>query len=204
MSRLVSHRLRALLALAAVAIVTLVGMRGTVAAMSSQTGSDANSLSAGTVALDDNATGVVMFDLSGLKPNDTESACIKVVSKGSLPSSVTLYGSTGGSGLDRYLSITITRGSFSSEPGPRSCTGFVPDSTVHIPGQPQGVIWMAPLDLFPKTYAASAVLDPVFWAPETWTQDEGHVYKIQLTVGDNSAAAGKNVTQTFTWEARNL
>ena len=200
----VSRTLRALVVLAALAIVTLVGMRGTVAAMSSQTESGGNGFSAGTVALEDNDTGLAMFDLSGLKPNDTQTACIKVVSKSSLPSTVTLYGSTSGSGLDRYLSITITRGTFSSEPAPRSCTGFVPDSTVHIPGQPQGVIFPAALDVFPDSYAASAILEPVFWAPETWTQDESHVYKIQLTVGDNAAAAGTDVTQTFTWEARNL
>ena len=40
-------------------------------------------------------------------------------------------------------------------------------------------------------------------SPETWTASEKHVYRIQVTLQNNAAAAGKNATQDFTWEARN-
>jgi hypothetical protein len=47
------------------------------------------------------------------------------------------------------------------------------------------------------------VVDAKPSVPEAWTTGEAHAYKLTLTVRDENAAQGENVTQAFTWEARN-
>jgi Camelysin metallo-endopeptidase len=162
-----------------------------------------NSFASGTVALSDNDSGGSMFSLSGWKPGDTASRCIKVTYDGSLTADVRLYGTTTGSGLDPYLGLTVTRGTYSpTEPGFSSCTNFTPDSTTYITGQAAGVVYAGTLQDFPDAYA-SGIVDPTSGSPEDWTTGEAHVYKFQLAQGDNVTARSKNATQTFTWEARN-
>lgn len=160
-----------------------------------------NSFAAGTVAISDDDAGAAMFDsLTNLKPADSFSRCIVVTYDGNLPASVRLHGTTGGTGLDSHLSLKVTRGSKSSAFS--GCSDFAADSTTYISGQPAGVVYDGTLAGFPDSNA-SGVVDPVASSPETWTTNESHAYRFDVTVQNDAAAAGKTATQVFRWEAQN-
>jgi hypothetical protein len=190
--------------LAAVVTVGLASVAGayTWAAFVATTNNGGNSIVAGTVTLSDNDSGGSLLSLANAVPGSADNGCIRVRYAGSLPSSVRLYGTTGGSGLDQYLDLTITRGVYSpSEPAFDSCTNFQADSTNYI-GAGAGVIYTGTLQGFPDNYA-SGLVDPLAGFPETWTGTEDHVYRFNVTVQSNFAAQTKNATQVFTWEAQN-
>jgi len=190
------------LTLAAIALVCVLAGAQTWAAYNATTGSTANSFATGTVVLVDNDSGAAMLSLSDALPTATDTACITVSYTGSLASVVRLYGTTTGSGLDAYLDLKITRGSFpGAPPAFDSCTTFSADATDYV-GSGSGVIYNGTLQAFPDDYAAGRV-DPLPAGPETWTNAESHVYKVQVTLQNNGSAEGKGATQTFTWEARN-
>ena len=187
--------------LGGVAALTLSA--STLAAFLATTANTGSEISAGTVKLTDNDSGSSLFSLSGLQPNSTSTSCIKVTAQGSLASGVRLYGTTTGSGLDAHASVVVTRGSYSpAEPSFGSCTNFLADSTTYVRGQPQGVVYAGILQDYPDSWTGG-IVDPAPGSPEAWTVGESHVHRFQLTVGDNRAAEGKNVGQSFIWEARN-
>jgi predicted ribosomally synthesized peptide with SipW-like signal peptide len=193
---------RTLLALVAITVAVALGGAQTWAAYSATSTSAGNSFAAGTVALADNDSGTALLSLSAAVPGNSDSGCITVSYTGSLASAVRLYGTTTGTGLDAYLDLKVTRGGFSGAPPAfDSCTTFTPDATDYI-GSGSGVIYNGTLQGFPDDYAAGHA-DPLAASPETWTTNETHVYKLQVTLQDNPAAQGKDAPQTFTWEARN-
>jgi hypothetical protein len=186
--------------LAAMAVVLPVG-GATLAAYTGDTPSSGNRIEAGSVDLRDNDSGSGLLSLSGAIPGDNDSGCIKVTYQGSLPSTVKLYGTTGGTGLDQYLMLKVTRGTYGgADPGYKSCAGFQPDATDYL-GAGAGVVYNGTLQDYADDYA-TAVADPPGGAA-TWTTGEQHVYKLEVTLQPNLAAQGKTATQTFTWEARN-
>jgi predicted ribosomally synthesized peptide with SipW-like signal peptide len=182
------------------ALVAAVSGLGTWSVFSQTTSNSGNSFAAGTVAIGDNDAGAAMLSLSNARPGDSDTSCIVVTYTGSLSSSVQLFGTTTGTGLDPYLDLKVTRGTISL-PTFDSCTGFTADSNDYI-GAGAGVIYNGTLQGYPDSYA-SGIVDPLSGTPESWTNGEAHAYKLQVTVQDNDAAIGKNATQTFTWEARN-
>lgn len=112
----------------------LVGAGGgvTMAAFVATTANTANQIESGTVQIADNDDGSTTMSFSNANPGATDSSCIKVTSDGSLASSVRLYGTTTGSGLDPYLNLKVTRGSFTpTEPAFDSCTNFAADGTIY-------------------------------------------------------------------------
>lgn len=172
------------------------------AAYSDDTNTTGNQFAAGSVTVADNDAGDVMLSLTDARPGDTTQACIKVTYSGSLPASVRMYGTTSGTGLAQYLSLRITRGTFTSpEPQFASCTNFTADATNYI-GQGAGVVYNGTLAAYPDAYA-DGIVDPLAASPEEWTGPESHVYRVTVTLLDDSAAEGKTATQAFTWEARN-
>jgi len=170
-------------------------------AFSSTTANTGNSFTAGTVTIADNDAAAAMFSMTGMTPSSTETACIKVSYTGTLTSNVRLYGTTTGTGLDPYINLTVTRGTYSSDPGFDSCTNFTADSTDYI-GSGAGIMYSGTLTAYTDSYVAGTV-DPTSGSPEAWTNGENHVYEFVVTVADNNSAQGLNATQTFTWEARN-
>ena len=191
----------ALVASAIVVIVTLAVVAWTWSAFSSTTSNSANSAAAGTVVLSDNDSGTAVFSMNAVKPGDTDAGCIKVTSTGSLASLVKLYGTTTGTGLDPYLTLTVTRGTVSSGSFD-DCTGFTADTTNYA-GLGAGVLYSGLLNAFPTSYA-SGIADPASASvPEVWTNGEVHAYKLMLLANDTNSAQGLSATQTFTWEARN-
>jgi predicted ribosomally synthesized peptide with SipW-like signal peptide len=181
-------------------LLGVVGGYGTWAAFSSTTANAGNAFAAGNVTLADDDSGVAMLSLSNAKPTDSDTGCIVVTFTGSLASTVRLYGTTTGTGLDAYLDLTVTRGSIAS-PSFDSCSGFSADATNYV-GAGAGVIYNGTLQAFADDYAGGLV-DPTSGSPESWTNGEAHAYKFVVTVQDNNSAQGKNATQAFTWEARN-
>ena len=182
-------------------IVTFTGY-GSYSAFTATTSNTGNTLAAGTVAIADNDGAGTLVTLSNAKPGSTDTGCITVTYTGSLAANVSLYmSSLTGTGLGPYVTLTVTRGSFSpSAPAFRSCTNFVADGTNYI-GAGNGVIYNGNLSAFPTTYANG--LEPTTGSPATWNNPDSHVYKFTVTVQDNNSAQGLTATAGFTWEARN-
>jgi hypothetical protein len=183
-------------------IAALVPAAGgaTYAAFRATSSNGGERIEAGSVRLADNDSGGSMLTFSGGYPGQADTGCIEVTYSGSLDAVVRLYGTTTGTGLDQYLDLKVTRGAYSSNPGFDSCSNFSADATNYI-GAGAGVIYNGTLQGFGDNYAGGLV-DPTAGTPETWTTNEKHVYRIQVTLQNNAAAAGKNATQDFTWEAR--
>jgi hypothetical protein len=199
-SRGTRSRVRAGLLLAALLGAAAGG--GTEAAFTATSANDGNRIEAGSVRLDDNDSGSALLALAAAEPGATDAGCIKVTYGGSLPSDVRLYGATTGSGLDQYLELSVTRGTYApTDPAFDSCTNFQPDATNYI-GQGAGVVYDGTLQGYPDDNA-SGIVDPPAGGPESWATGESHVYKLELTLRHNLAAQGLNATQQFTWEARN-
>ena len=136
--------------------------------------------------------------------NGLEAGSVKLSDNGdgSIPSTVRLHGTTTGTGLDAYLDLKVTRGSYSpSTPAFKSCANFQPDATNYI-GAGNGVIYNGTLQGFPDDYA-SGLVDPLSGSPESWTTGESHVYRLDVTLQSNFGAQGKTAAQVFRWEARN-
>jgi hypothetical protein len=181
--------------------VTSLSAASTFSAFTGTGNNPGNSVTAGSVALTDNDSGTAMFTMTNAKPGDTDSACIQVTSTGTLPSLVKLYGSATGTGLGAYLNLTVTRGTVSSG-NFDDCTNFTADATNYA-GLGAGVLSNGLLNAYPTTYAGGLTDPRTASVAETWTTGEVHAYKFTLTVQDVNAAQGLNVTQAFTWEARN-
>jgi hypothetical protein len=197
-------------------IVALVGSIAAVAtwsAFSETTGNETNQFETGSLNLTDNDSGTALFNMSGAVGGDTVEKCITVSYSGTLTSNVRLYGATtGGNGLNAYLDLQVTRGSFSgATPAGNACTNgagssFVADSVTYSGGNGAGsggVLFNARMNNYPTTWSAG-IVDAPGGTPEPWTASETHVYRLRVTVANDSDAAGKNHTQTFTWEAQNV
>jgi hypothetical protein len=189
------------LTLALMAVIGGAAGFGTWSAFSATTENTGNTFATGTVVIGDSDGGGTspMLALADASPGTTDTSCITVTYTGSLPSSVHLYGTTAGTGLDQYLNLVVTRGSGAA--GFDDCTGFTSDTTDYI-GSGNGVIYSGTLQGFPDAYG-SAIVDPVAGSPESWTNPESHEYRFAVTVQDNTNAQGLNASQSFTWEARN-
>lgn len=163
---------------------------GTFSAFSATTDNPGNAFQAGTVSLTDDDSGSAMLSLSNARPGDSDTGCIVVTYTGTLPSSVRLYGTTGGTGLDQYLDLTVTRGTIAGASFD-SCANFTPDAG-------GGVIYSGNMAGYPDAYGAGLV-DP----DGSWTTGEARAYRFSVSVQDDGGAQGLNASQTFTWEARN-
>ncbi|HEV3001770.1 MAG TPA: TasA family protein [Solirubrobacteraceae bacterium] len=198
-------------------IVFLIGVIASVAglatwsAFSSTTSNSGNQFQTGSVTLTDNDSGTAMFNMTSARPGDTVSKCITVSYTGTLTSNVRLYGAaTAGNGLDSYLDLKVTRGTFSgATPANMACTdgggsSFVADSVTYSGGNgagASGVMFNARMNLYPTTWTAG-IVDAPGGTAEAWTNPESHVYRFEVTVANDNAAANKTHTQTFTWEAQ--
>ena len=97
-------------------------------------------------------------------------------------------GAVTGTGLEQYLNMTVEIGT-GTVAWP-DCTGFTPGSTIYATNT---------MSNFMSTYTD--------WNSglATWTPSAGNqsrVFRITLSLQDNNAAQGKDVTFGFTWEAQ--
>ena len=160
-------------------------------AFSDTTSNVANSASAGSVAIEDDDAGSVLFNVSGMVPNDTAVNCIEVTYQGDVTPSapIQLYrsGANTGDGLDQYLDLDIeigTGGSFGS------CGGFTPSST----------LFTNTLQSFAATHLDYATALGTGWSPTGAGQSR--TFRFTLTQQDDNAAQGLSAGFGFTWEAR--
>lgn len=160
------------------------------------------------VCLFDNDVDTAMFTMSNMVPGSTDSGCIKVTYAGTLSSTVKLYGTTTGTGLDQFLNLRVTRGTnVPTDPAFDTCASFVADLTNYI-GEGVGVIYNGTLQAWTDSYSvgladpADCLVPPC--ASEAWTDSESHVYKLEITLDDTDAAQGLTAVQEFTWEARDV
>ena len=181
-------RLAALLLGVAVAGALVVTQ--TRGAFSSTTDNGSNTWSAGTVTLNDDDAGSVMFNTSAMGPGDTATKCINVTYTGTLTSNVKLYGSVGGTGLADYLTTTIDVGSGATGGAAMSCTGFVSSSNLHT----------GTLTAFG---AANTNYANGLAGFDGATNPTTKSYRFTVALADNNAAQGKTASATFTWEAQN-
>ncbi len=187
-------------ALAVTAIGSLAGA-STWSSFSDLTTNPGNTFTAGTVTIGDDDSGAAMFNgLSNLKPGDSATRCLAVTYNGSVPASVRLHGTTGGTGLDSHLQLQVTRGAKSSAFS--GCSDFTADSTTYLAGKPAGAVYDGTLAAYPDSWAGG-IVEPVTGSPETWIAGESHAYRFEITVLNDIAAQGKTATQTFRFEAEN-
>jgi hypothetical protein len=178
-------------------LVGLVVGTGAWSAFSATTGNPGDNFQAGTVTLSDNDSGAMFVNLTGLIPGNTYTNCIRVDYTGSLAAEVRMYGTTGGTGLANYLTMTVTRGTAGAW---NTCAGWAGDATDYGNGG-AGVVYRGALADYPDDWDGRLVDTPT--QQESWTNPESHYYKFTITVDDDNQAQGLTATQTFTWEARN-
>jgi hypothetical protein len=187
------------------ASAVVLGLMGVVAGVSTfsaftaTTANAGNTFAAGSVIIGDNDSNGAMFSMSALKPGDNDTGCITVTYTGTLAAGVKMYGTTGGTGLDPYINVVVTRGTIAS-PTFDSCAGFSADATDYI-GSGAGVVYSGTLAGYADNWGAGLVDAP--GATETWNTNEVHTYRFAVSVADNDLAQGLTAGQTFTWEARN-
>ena len=188
-------RLRRVLgSLLIVGVVGFVAGAGTFAAFSSTSGNSANTYAAGTVYVSDNDAGSSMWSVSNQLPGASVTKCIRVTYTGSLDANVKLYTSSGSTGLDQYLDMTVDKGSMPSGTSFPACTSFSSESTIY-----SGTVQNFKSN---KTSFASGV--SAFPGAQTkWATNDTLVYRFTVTLQNNSSAQGLSCTLALTWEARN-
>jgi hypothetical protein len=158
----------------------------------------ANSISTGTIQLSSGSFTTPVVSLSAAKPGAVSTGCIQITNSGTLSAQMRLYGTGSGTGLNEYLKLVITRGSFSATPPAGSCAGFTADATNYI-AQGAGVIYSGTLASLPSS-ASTALLDPTASSPATWSSQSTHGYQMQVTLLANASAQGLTGKVTFTFE----
>src|SRR5687767_7964268 len=92
---------RVLLSLLTIGTMAGLATGATLAGFSDTALSSNNQFQSGTVDIDDNDNGVAILELTNAGPGGWDQGCITVTSRGTLASSVRLYGATTGTGLDQ-------------------------------------------------------------------------------------------------------
>lgn len=178
---------RALALLASLGFVSVLVMTSSRAAFVDTTDNTSNSFSAGTVVLNDDDAGSVLFNVNNLAPGDTRTNCINVSYTGSLTSNVHLYAAASGA-LAPYLDVTIHAGSGGTY---NDCAAFTPSGGA----------------LYTGTLANLAATRTNFANGLTGydgaTNPSSRTYRIVVTLQDDNAAQGLSATADFTWEAQN-
>ena len=142
------------------------------------------------VELTDSDAGTAMFaDGVPLAPGIAEERCIEVTYAGDVdPRPVMLYASATDGPLAPYLDLTIEVGR--ADVGIfGSCSGFVPDSTVH----------SGTLAGFVAAHSSYATGAPT-WDPAG--SGESRHFRFSVAVQDDPAAAGLSAVFGFSWETR--
>ena len=180
-------------------IAGMVGF-GVFSAFSSTTTNPGNNFRAGSVTLTSDNTATALYDVTGAKPGDSSPVkCITVTYSGSLPSTVKLYRSamTGGTGLDAYLDLTVTKGASTY---PTDCTGFTPAAT-------GSNVFSAKLDTLGTSFSSgTAVTLTNGSGAAAWTNGNAVTYRFQASLASgvsNNANGLVTGTHSFSFEAQN-
>ncbi len=150
---------------------------GVFAAFSATTSNPNNSFTAGTVSISDNDGGTALYSVTNKKPGDFAESCIQVTYTGTVTNSIKLYRSafTGGSGLDSYIDLAITKGTGTAA----DCSDFSGATSVY----------SGTLTALGSTFAGGVALTNGA-SQASWTQNDAVTYKVRATLQDNNAAQG--------------
>lgn len=175
------------------------------AAFTDTTDNNGNDFAAGTVAISDDDSGSVLFDISNFNPGDSFENCIVVQYDGSLDADVRLYGAnlstTTAQNLAPQLNLTIEEGTGSAfvatELGGNEgdCTGFVASSTLTGVGET--------IDSFATNYTnfGNGLSS---WAPLGGSSDtRTYRFVVELDAGVPNSFQGMDAQIDFVWEAQN-
>jgi hypothetical protein len=181
----------------------VVGVVGNFAALvvyglfTATTQNSGNEITSGTVELTDNDSGSALYNLTGVRPGDVTSRCIKTTYAGSLPAVVRLYSPSSAGPLAPYVDLTVTQGTQTSPTFP-SCTGFAPDAA--------GAIFTGTLQGFEQarsSYATGVTTAPA--GKTGWATGEAVVYRFQATLQASAPDASQGWStgvHSFVWEGR--
>lgn len=182
----------------------VVGVLGSFVALgafglfSATTQNSGNEISSGVVSLSDNDAGSSLVNVTGAKPGDSWTRCIKVTYSGSLPSQVHMYREGVLGPLAAYIHLTVTTGQQGTSTFP-SCSGFTPDAG-------GGVAYDGPLAAPGFTDWATGL--PVSSTGETtWHPGDTVGFQITATLDPAVPDSLQNSTMgnlAIFWEARNV
>jgi hypothetical protein len=152
------------------------------------------------LGLDANARTHALFSVGNARPGMTKRACVRVTYVGKRPARVRLYGRVRGTGLGRFLRLTVMRG-WLPRRGP-SCASFRPDRRNYL-GLGRGVVFAGTVAGLPRSYR-SAPNDATWHNTRTWRRGASHAYQFVVTLPRNvgNEAQGLRASATFVWEAR--
>ena len=119
--------------------------------------------------------GRAVVSLGNAKPGDSATGCVVLRYRGEKPARVRLFGTTRGTGFDRFIDLLVERG--------RSCAPF----------RRAAVAYRGTLAGFPD-----ALADAI---DGRWAPGETRAYRFTVRVRDRNAAQGLTADQTFTWVA---
>jgi hypothetical protein len=175
-----------------VGVVGAVATAGAFSAFSGQTDNPNNTITAGTVDVQDNDAGGALYSIATAKPNDPKENCIEVEYTGSLPADIKMYRVPGALGsLGQYANLKVEYGTQASPSFP-SCTGF----------NSAGTLYDADLPGFATTYAGGVAATP--GVDGDWDQNEKLVYRVTVSIDNDPNAEGLTTgTHTLRWEAQN-
>jgi len=174
--------------------LTTLGVFGVFSATTQNAG---NEISTGTVAISDNDAGSALYNITGAKPGDTVSRCIRTTYTGSLPADVHLYTTSPPGALAPYVDLVITKGTQLNSAFP-DCTGFTADGAALFTGTLQG------FEQTRNTFAAG--IDSAAPGHAVWAPGDSVVYKIDATLQSSTpdtSQGNSSGVHAFIWEARN-
>jgi hypothetical protein len=172
-------------------LIALLVVTSSRAAFVAQNDNSTNQVTSAAIALTDTDAGTAMFNgVTNLMPGAPVERCIDVTYTGTVdPTAVLLYANAAPTGtLTPYLNLTVQMGT-DNTPVFGDCTGFTSGATVY----------SGTLSNFATTHAGHAT------GATTWNpigSPETRTFRFEISVQDNTAAAGKTSTFGFSWETR--
>ena len=173
------------------AVAVALVWQSSYAAFSSTTDNGVNTWNAGSIALTDNDSNAVMFNVSAIKPGDTASKCIVVNKTGDLAGAVKLYGAglVTTNALSSHLDIVVQQGTGTAAGG--SCGDFTASGANVYSGTLAG---------FTATAFTGGYGD---WAPAAGASSRTYRFTYTLNTNTPTTAQGGSAGVRFVWEAQN-
>ena len=176
------------------AVVGALGALASFSAFRATTTNTANAIASGTVKIDQHPGATTLYNVTNAKPGQQTIKCVRVTYTGSLPSSVTLYTSSGTQNAWLF-NLKVERGSgLTTLDGTMSCAGFSPSSTA----------FDAVLDNFPKSFGTGVDGKA---GGTAWSNGDSVDYRFTIEPNGDPAWDYSTPTSTgahsFTWEAQN-
>jgi predicted ribosomally synthesized peptide with SipW-like signal peptide len=194
-----SHRSKILRTLLVLGVVACIAGAGVFSAFSSQTENPGNTITTGTVNIEDNDGSVALYAMTAAKPGEAKTSCIKVTYKGSLPATVKFYTPSTIGELGPYVNLKVEAGTQTTSTFP-SCTEFTPLASS--PTLYEGTL--AAFATEHGTYANGITTNPA--SATKWETNNALVYRFTATLSSsapNSAQGASTGTHAFRWEAQN-